>query len=214
MISRRSFGVGALGAAGAFAQPTAHAQESAQSDPARREPVLVGANPAVQLFDDAGGCAAYASCWRVDWSTHGPGIAIVLWRPEGVRVVSEPAALGPWLAETFVRHFPELEGLPWPDEIDVVAAEVELDVDLARGMTAFGGGVAVEAEEVLDVRAFATDEFPLGETVHSLSLVLAPCGKGSVHVDGVATPGALQLGGTEERPSSSAFCTEAEVWRL
>ena len=184
---------------------------TAADDPALRKPVLVGANPAIQLFAD-GSCTAYVSCWRVDWSTHGPGTAIVLWRPTGVSVLTERPALGQWLADSFVRHFPELEGLPWSTP-RFRSAPTHVDVDLARGLQARAGALSVVTAGVLDRRTFATDDFPLGGVPHSLSLVLGPCASGEIRVGDTALPGEIERGGTPERPGSSAFVTEAEVWR-
>ncbi|GHA77782.1 hypothetical protein ACIQRS_04835 [Streptomyces termitum] len=192
-------------AAGAAPVPTA-------GDPAARKPILVGANPGLQLFDGAGACTAYLSTWQVDWSTHGAGNVLVLWRPDGVRVVGEDPRLALWLADHFVRHFPELDGLPWSAP-RFHRSEVLVGIDLASGLRARGGGVDVSMAGVLDRRAFATDRFPLGDTEHSLSLVLGPCERARAHVDGRLLPGAISRGGTPERPSSSAFLAAAEVWR-
>lgn len=174
--------------------------------------LLVGANPAVQLFDDDGACTAYASCWRVDWSIHGAGAAIVLWQPTGVSVHAPDEHLGMWLAEAFVRHFPELNGQTWSRPRHH-STSVQVDVDLHGGMVARAGTVSVRTSDVLDVRAFRTDEFRLDGVDHDLSLVLAPCTDGSIDIDGHPVPGAIRRSGTAERPTSSAFVTDAEVWR-
>ncbi|MEP6478461.1 MAG: hypothetical protein ABJB03_03640 [Rhodoglobus sp.] len=180
------------------------------SSPDRRV-VLVGANPGMRLFDgDA--VVAFASCWRVDWSTHGSGSVIVLWQPDRVSVVGENRELATWLADDFVRHFPELDGVPW-HEPEHVQQPVDLTVDLERGASARSALVTVDIGDVLDRRAFATDDFPLGAVIHSLSLVIAPCESGSISVGGVALAGAVRLDGTPDRPGSSAFVTDAEVWR-
>lgn len=202
----------AVGAGGAFAWAaglggTAYAAD----DPALRKPVLVGANPAIQLFAD-GSCTAYVSCWRVDWSTHGPGTAIVLWQPTGVSLHTDRPALGHWLADSFVRHFPELEGLPWSTP-RFRPARAHVDIDLARGMRARAGALSVVTAGVLDRRTFATDDFTLGGVPHSLSLVLGPCANGEIKLAGRELPGEIERGGTPERPGSSAFVTEAEVWK-
>lgn len=177
----------------------------------RRKPLLVAANPAIQLFDTTGACTAYASCWRVDWSPQGTGTAIVLWQPDGVTVHSADQALGAWLADRFVRHFPELNGLSWhlPRPRSHIA---HIEVSLAVGMHARAGDLEVSVEGVLDRRTFATDTFSLGGIDHSLSLVLAPCDSGGITLGGRALPGVIRLSGTAQRPSSSAFVTEAEVW--
>ncbi|MFJ5708367.1 hypothetical protein [Streptomyces sp. NPDC093105] len=211
----------ALGATGLLATATpssASASASADgaaagNDPALRKPILVGANPGLQLFDTSGSCTAYMSIWQVEWSTHGAGNAVVLWRPDGVRAVGEDPQLALWLADHFVRHFPELDGLPWSAP-RFHRSEVLVRLDLASGLQARGGGIDVRMADVLDRRAFATDRFPLAAGVeHSLSLVFGPCGRARARVDGRIQPGEIRLGGTPDRPSSSAFLAAAEVWR-
>ncbi|MEV6330204.1 hypothetical protein [Streptomyces sp. NPDC051909] len=204
----------ALGAMGllATATPASAVGDAADNDPALRKPILVGANPGLQLFDRSGSCTAYISIWQVEWSTHGSGNAIVLWRPDGVRAVGEDPRLALWLADHFVRHFPELDGLPWSAPRFQRSA-VQVRLDLASGLQARGGGIEVRMAEVLDRRAFATDRFPLAGVDHSLSLVFGPCGRARARVDGRVQPGEISLGGTPDRPSSSAFLAAAEVWR-
>lgn len=179
---------------------------------ALRRPVLVGANPGLQLFDADGTCTGYVSVWRVDWSRrHGTGTAVVLWLPTGVRVLSADLSLAQWLAEEFTRHFPELDGLHWsPPQYEQVP--VRVTIDLAHGLHARAGDVEVRLTDVLDVRSVATDDFPLGGAGHSLRLVLGPCREGHLSIAGRSVPGQVQHGGTAERPSSSAFLAEAEVW--
>jgi hypothetical protein len=178
-----------------------------------RRPLLVGANPAVQLFDDTGACTAYASCWRIDWSPHGSGTAIVLWEPGGVVVHGIDEALGHWLADHFVRHFPEFEGLRWHPP-RTRRETIHLEVSLAAGMRARSGDLTVTAADVLDRRAFSTDAFPLAGVDHGVHLVLGPCGSGTITVRGRRLPGTIRRSGTPEHPSSSAFVTEAEVWQV
>ena len=116
------------------------------------------------------------------------------------------------LEREFTRFFPEVAGLPWPDPV-VVRRPVELHNDLATGAVGRAGDVVVRMSGVLDRRTFATDDFPLGDVPHSLSLVSAPCAEASITIGGRRVPGTIQRGGTPERPSSSAFTTEAEVWK-
>lgn len=217
-VGRRGLLLGAAGAVAAGAVslaagvPRAAAAAGPASDPATRKPVLVGANPGLQLFDAQGACTAYASVWRVDWSPHGTGTVLVLWQPSGVTVCSARRPLARWVAEDFTRHFPELDGLPWP-EPEYRPWPVHLRMSLADGMVARAGALEVTTTGVLDVRSFTTDDFPLGGVDHSLHLVLGPCAQASIRVGGRRLPGEISRGGTPERPSSSAFVTEAEVWR-
>ncbi|MDV3222722.1 hypothetical protein [Intrasporangium sp.] len=211
-ITRRVFGRGgaaaALGLLAAVASP-----QRAGATPPSRKPLLVGANPAVQLFDRDGACTAYASCWVVDWSQKGSGTAVVLWQPDQVTVHGADPTLGAWLADHFVRHFPELDGLPW-SEPQFHPEPARIEVSLASGLKVIAGGLTVGASGVLDRRAFATDAFPLGGVDHSLSLVIGPCETGSITVRGQALPGSVRRSGTPDRPGSSAFIADAEVWQL
>ncbi len=172
--------------------------------------LLVGANPGLTLFD-GGTVTAFASLWTVDWSAKGAGTAIVLWYDGRVRVLGADPGLAGWLERDFVRHFPEVEGLPWP-EPTVEPVEATIETDLSHGVLARAGDVAVRISGVLGRRTYSTDEFDLGGVKHGLSLVLSPCSAGSVTVAGRELPGTVTRGGTPERPSSSAFLAAAEVW--
>lgn len=180
-----------------------------QSD---RRVVLVGANPGVSLFD-ADAVTGFASVWQVDWSPVGPGNVLVLWRDGEVRLLGTNHDLARRLEREFTRFFPEAAGLPWP-EPTVEDSPVRIELDLETGVRASAGDVTVTISDVLDRRAFATDEFDLGGIEHSLSLVVAPCGVGEIVEGGRPLPGGLRRGGPPDRPTSSAFCAAAEVWRL
>src|SRR5690606_2441247 len=107
-----------------------------------RRPVVVGANPGVVLYDGAEP-TAFASVWQVDWSPHGRGTAMVLWHDDTVRVHGENVALSTWLEREFVRHFPEADGLAWP-EPEVTDVPVHVEIDLGSGMRADAGDMHVE----------------------------------------------------------------------
>lgn len=173
---------------------------------------LVGANPGVRLQagveDDT--ATAFASVWRVDWSTHGQGTALVLWHDGRTRVVTPTADLGRWLAQRFTRHFPEVRGLPWP-EPEITVAPVRLELDLAQGVRAEAADVEVEITDPLDHRLMRVDDFDLGGEPHELSNVYVPCRTGVVRLAGAAVPGVPKLV-TGERPASTAFLADAEVW--
>lgn len=170
--------------------------------------VLTGANPGV-LLRDAGAVTAFASVWQVDWSEHGAGRAVVLWYDGRVRLLGPDPALSGWLADTFVRHFGEVDGLPWvPAPAERV--DVQLDLDLGRGMVAKAGDVTVEVAEVLDRRPFALSGLVLGGVEYALANVYAPARSARVTVAGTAVPGAPEVDETE--PSSSAFLAVAESW--
>lgn len=193
------------------AGPAAASTRTSSSDPATRRVVLVGANPGFQLFD-GDRVTAYVSAWRVDWSPMGAGTAVIRWEDDEVHVYSRHQRLASWLERDLTRHFPEVEGLPWPDPVfHHVPAHV--DIDLATGARVRAGNVSLQLGDVRDRREWATDDFPLGTVDHSLHLVLGPCFSGQGRVGGRMMEGEIVTSGTPSRPSSSAFVTEAEVWR-
>lgn len=172
--------------------------------------LLAGANPAVTLTHD-GERTVFASAWTVDWSAQGRGTALILWHAGRVRVLSANPTLGAWLEQTFVRHFPEADGLPWP-RAQVERTDVTVDIDLATGATARGGDVTLSMSGPMDRRVFATDDFALAGVPHGLTLLLAPMREATVTIGGQPVPGAVTHTGTDTRPTSSAFATTAEVW--
>jgi hypothetical protein len=174
--------------------------------------VLCGANPGARLLD-GDTVTAFASVWVVDWSVRGSGTALVLWHDGRVRTLGADPSLAEWLASYFVRYFPEVAGLPWPSPA-VEEAEVTVDLDLATGLTAHGGDIAVTMSGVLDRRLFDTDDFELGGVSHELQLLVAPVSTAAITVGGQRLPGSVTVGGTAERPSSSAFLATAEVWSI
>ena len=172
--------------------------------------LLAGANPAVTLSAD-GETTVFASLWSVDWSVAGKGSALVVWHGGAVRILTSTPTLGTWLERTFVRHFPEVAGLAWPTPV-VEAAPVTFDIDLAAGVSAQAGDVALELSDPMHHRVFTTDAFPLDGVAHGLTLLLAPMRAAAVTIGGVPVPGEVTHTGTEDRPTSSAFATTAEVW--
>lgn len=174
--------------------------------------VLRGANPAVQLFegDDV---AALASIWRVDWSPVGTGSAIVLWHAGEVLIVGADPDLGFWLANRFVRHFPEAEGLHW-SQVRFEHDPVEIELDLAEGLRATSRRLSVRIWEPMGQRDYTTDAFMLAGEDHALSLTLAPCRQAEIVLDQTRIAGAPRVVEDPERPQSSAFLADREEWRV
>lgn len=173
---------------------------------------LVGANPGLLLYaaDGDDRRVAYASIWRVDWSVVGMGTALVVWHAGDTRVVTAFPELGTWLAAEFNRHFPEVEGLPWPTP-HLTVAPVDLEGDLARGVRAKGADVTVEIAEPLDRRLLTVDAFDLGGTPNALSTVMMPCRRGTLQIAGQLVAGVPRVT-TGPSVRSSAFLADAEVW--
>lgn len=168
--------------------------------------LLCGANPGARLFD-GDTVTAFASVWTVDWSVRGAGAALVLWHGGRVRVLGADPELAGWLADYFVRHFPEVDGLPWPAPT-VERADVAVGMDLGSGLHATAADVEVAMSGVLDRRTFRTGDFPLDGVPHGLQLLLTPMAEATITVAGQRLPGAPKVSGT----SSSAFLAAAEVW--
>jgi hypothetical protein len=208
-MQRRTVLAGAAGLSAAIVGGTP-GPALAADPPAPRQVILVGANPGVSLFvGDT--LTTFASVWEVRWSERGSGRAIVLWHNDRVRVLADNTELGHWLSQYFTRNFPEVAGVPWPEPV-VERADVAVRLNLAGEMYAWARDVSVRMDGVLHRRTFSTDAFDLAGVPHSLSLLLAPMQRARVAVAGRSLPGEVRLGGTPERPSSSAFMTDAEVW--
>jgi hypothetical protein len=171
--------------------------------------VLVGANPGL-LLTRGGEVTAFASLWQVDWCEHGAGLALVLWHAGRTRLIGPRPELSEWLAGTFVRHFGEVDGLPWEPRVEV--ADIDLRMSLDTGLTAKAGPVAMELSEVLDRRVFRTDELTLGGSTYQMSNVYVPCGSARLAVDGVPVGGDISADPPGPQASSSAFLAVAEVW--
>lgn len=162
---------------------------------------FIGANPGLSVLRGEQR-VAFASVWRADWSEYGAGLAIVLWHEGHTRVVTTEARLGLWLAQDFTRHFPEVAGLPWRQP-EVTEAPVSLELDLAQGMRAEGGGITVEIGSPTQRRLFRTDDFDLGGVKHGLTTVFMPCPTGGLTLSGVPVEGVVK-----------AFMADAEVWSI
>lgn len=173
--------------------------------------ILVGANPAIRLYD-GDEMTAFASVWIVDWSERGKGAAVVLWHANQVRVLCPSRELGRWLSQDFTRHFPEVAGLPWPDPA-VERTEVAISLDPELGLLASARDVTVEMSGALDRRVVAAEAVELDGVPHGLSLVLTPMRDGYVMAGGAHLPGEVRLDEAPEGPISTACLATAEVWR-
>ena len=173
--------------------------------------VLVGANPGLQLFDDAGVVAA-ASLWTVDWSVWGVGTAMIVADRSGWRTIGTDEHLARILLERFTRHFPEFSGLGPTDDITHLDDRVEISSDLFSGLRASGGGVRLRIGGVKDRRQFADPSFPLGDTSLALSNVYLPCELGELSIDGASVEGAPKCEYVGGRWSSTSYLAVAEVW--
>ena len=175
------------------------------------ELAFIGANPAALLWD-GDRASAFVSVWQVDWSSEGPGGAVVLCRAGELRVLCDPPLVGRWLFDTFVTHFSELnhfEDLPARPAVE--QAPIKIEVDLVSGLTASAGDVTVRISGILDRRRQLENGLRIGGIPWSLSRVYAPCRSARVEVARSVVPGAPRM--EDRNPvSSSAWLAVAETW--
>lgn len=175
------------------------------------ELAFVGANPAALLWD-GDQATAFVSVWQVDWSTEGPGGAVVFCRPGELRVLCDPPLLGRWLFDTFVTHFGELRHFEdRPARPTVEQATVKVDLDLTAGLHATAGDLNVRITGILDRRRLLENGLRLGNVPWSLCNVYMPCRTARIEAGGAVVPGSPRL---KEGPpvGSSAFLAVAETW--
>jgi hypothetical protein len=176
-----------------------------------RDLAFVGASPSALLWD-GDRASAFVSVWQVDWSSEGPGGAVVLAREGELRILCDPPLVGRWLFDTFVSHMSELnhfEKLPARPHVE--QAPVKIEVDLVSGLTASAADVTVRISGILDRRRQLENGLRLGGVPYSLSHVVAPCRSARIEVARSVVPGSPRV---EDRDpvSSSARLTAAEIW--
>ncbi len=173
--------------------------------------VLIGSNPGLLLHRDDHP-VAFASVWSVEWSRWGTGTAMVVATEDGWLTAGADEHFARILLDRFTRHFPESEGFEWDGRVQHVPGRPKVHIDAAKGMRASAPGITVDITDVLDRRHIVEPSFTLGTATVSLSNVYLPCAQGTITLDGEALDGAPAVGGTPERPTSSAYLAIAEVW--
>jgi hypothetical protein len=171
---------------------------------------FVGAMPWVQLFQD-GERTGWASVVQADWSPQGTGRFVTLRRDGRWRVVGTNRALIDWLWDWYLRPAMEEAGEAWERE-PFELGEVELAIDLDRGLTARGGGIEIELSEPIDRQLIRRERYPLGGFEPTASWVRVPCARARIVVDGEPIPGIPSRATDSAGPRSSAQINVAEVW--
>jgi hypothetical protein len=174
------------------------------------ELAFVGANPVASLWE-GDQATAFVSVWQVDWSSEGPGGALVLCRPGELRVLCDPPVLGRWLFDTFVTHSSELNNFELPSRPSVEKAAVRVDLDLTAGLHASAADVSVRITGILDRRRRLENGLRLGGVPWSLSQVLMPCRSARIETAGAVVPGLPRV--ADGPPvNSTASLAVAETW--
>lgn len=184
-----------------------------------------GENPGLYLKDDpAGPFLSLASLFRVTWSPHGIGHALVLMEdPEGTRpgaanlCLTDNEKLARWLVAEFIAHFgafrgrPALATLPFKPLDSVTRVG---DSRSAYGEDIAGSGMKVELRwgalgtpYAVDM---ATDLTATGR--HQMYSLFVDSEDASITVDGRRLPGRVVPRPVAGRESRSAFLAFSETW--
>lgn len=177
---------------------------------------FIGSNPCATLWRGESR-VGFVSLWEAEWSSHGPGLAVLAWvdGADSVRLLSPDLELAGWLAGTFSRHFPELEGLPPigdPVECEVVEWQVRpasarvdvVGVDSSRVVASISGALVTRPGHIPD--------WTLGETAWTLTNLLSFCADATLEVDGARVLGRAETTGGAADLTSSAFVATYETW--
>lgn len=172
---------------------------------------FIGAMPWVQLFDDDGDRTGWASAIRVDWSSCGSGRLMTLKRDGRVTFFGDNRELAAWLWEWYLSH-----SLPTVDDTirsyTFEPAEVELDIDPARGLRAGADGLEIVIDTPLNRHLVRRAPYPLGEFEPTCSWVRICCEHGAITVDGRPVPGRPATGTDRFGVNTTAQLNVAEVW--
>ncbi|PSL05203.1 hypothetical protein CLV30_10469 [Haloactinopolyspora alba] len=177
---------------------------------------FIGANPGATLFR-AESRAGFVSLWEAEWSVRGPGVAVLAWvdGDEAVRLLTPDRELGSWLAETFTRHFPELDGLPEiaePVDCDVLDWQIGHDSARARVLGSDGSSVIAAISKPMQSRPGLALRWRLGAASWTLTNLLTFCTDATLEVDGARVLARPEINGDGEQPHSSAFIATHETW--
>jgi hypothetical protein len=179
---------------------------------------FIGANPCATLMRGSRR-VGFVSLWDAEWSTHGTGMAVLAWADgdDAVRLLATDADLGTWLADTFSRHLPELEGLPHIDGIvDCEVREWRVDAGGARAdvLGADGSRVAATISRGAVTRPGFVSPCRLGGATWTLTNLLTFCVDATLEVDGARVLGRPELSGANDDLTSTAFVATHETWTL
>ena len=184
-----------------------------------------GENPGIYLKDEAGGpFLSLASLFRVTWSPHGSGHALVLLedpageRPGAVNVcLTDNEGMARWLVSRFIAHFAAFKGRAVLDglafrPLDSVRRAGDSRTTYSEHVV--GSGMAVELRwgslgtpYAVD---FGTDLTATGR--HQMVSLFVDSDEASITVDGRVLPGRVMPRPVAGRESRSAFLAFSETW--
>ena len=186
-----------------------------------------GENPGLYLKDDpAGPWLSLASLFRVTWSPHGIGHALVLLedpaaeRPGAINVcLTDNEAMARYLVAGFIAHFaafrgrPVLQALPYKP-LDSVRRAGDTRTEYSEHVEAAGMKVdlrwaALGTPYAVDM---ATDLTATGR--HQMYSLFVDSDDASITVDGRRLPGRVMPRPVAGRESRSAFLAFSETWVL
>ncbi|TDD95283.1 hypothetical protein [Jiangella asiatica] len=177
---------------------------------------FIGANPCATLKrGDAR--AGFVSLWEAEWSVQGAGLALLAWvdGDDQIRLLTPDATLGSWLAETFSRYFPELDGLPEiaePVDCDIVEWHIGSENARAKVVGADGSRVIATISRPVETRPGQAVAWQLGGVPWTLTNLLTFCTDATLEVDGARVLGRPEVTGNGGRAHSTAVIATYETW--
>ncbi len=179
---------------------------------------FIGANPCATLMRGARR-VGFVSLWDAEWSTYGSGMVVLAWADgdDAVRLLATDADLGTWLADTFSRHLPEMDGLPQIDGVvDCEVREWHVDAGGARAdlLGADGSRVAATINRAAVTRPGLVPSWRLGSATWTMTNLLTFCVDATLEIDGARVLGRPELSGADDDLTSTAFLATHETWTL
>ena len=185
-----------------------------------------GENPGIYLKDDAGAFVSLASLFRVMWSPHGAGHALVLLddpsgtRPDAVNLcLTDNPAMARWCIDHFLVHFAAFKGrsllatLPM-HALDSVTRGGDSRTEYTERVTGAGHDVTLRwgglgAPYAVDM---APDLTATGR--HRMYSLFVDSDDASITLDGRRLPGRVMPRPVAGRDSRTAFLAFSETWLL
>jgi hypothetical protein len=183
-----------------------------------------GENPGVSLKTEPDGpFTALASFFRVVFSPHGRGHALVLASTPGTSAapgnlcITDNEPLARWLIADYVSHFGAWKGLPELGGLRFVAAETvrsEGDPASTYSEIVSGGGTTVRLtwRGLGAPFCFALGPAQSATGLHHMPSVFIGCQSASIEVNGVALPGQPAPRLVAGHPITTAMLAFSETW--
>ena len=177
-----------------------------------------GDNSGIYLKHDPDGAyVTRASYFRVTYSPHGAGSALVLLSGATNVCLHDNEALARWLVTDFARHFPQFEASPEMGRLDYVRLDAHRSEGDARGGSRerfAGPGLEVDLRWAPAGDAFFVVLPPERSATgrHEMYSLFFDVWEASVRLDGRRLPGRVTERTLHGRPAPTSFQALSETW--